>query len=264
LVHRVIRAAVLLGATSWTVHASAQTVDPVQQPTSTTTWEALTGVDYSVGSYGAASDTTVVNVPLNLRVQIDRLRLEVTVPYLYVEGPGSFTGGGIVVPGNGATTSRSGLGDVNAGAAWLIARGGQTAPSIELQGTVKVPTADTGLGTGKMDYLAQVNLYQPLSPQLMLFVSGGYHLLGDYGAYTLKDGLIGLVGANFKPSEPTALGLTLAYHQEYLQGLGDQWIVSPYASWNVTQHLRFTGYGLVGLTDASPSFGLGLRLGLYG
>ena len=260
---RVLRAALVFGGAAWSIHASAQTMDASQAPAATTTWEALTGVDYSVGSYGASSDTTVVSIPLNLRLQVDRVRFELTVPFLYVEGPGSTAGGGIVVPG-GSVASRSGLGDVYGGVAWLINRGGQSGPSIEIQGTLKVPTADTGLGTGKMDYLAQVNLYQPVSPRFMVFATAGYHRLGDYGSYTLEDGLVGLAGANFKPSDATALGLTLAYHQEYLQDLGEQLIVSPYASWNVTQHFRLTGYGLVGLTDASPSFGLGLRLGLYG
>src|SRR4029453_13325501 len=126
---------------------------------STTTWEASVGADYSVGDYNAGDDTTVLSVPFVLRVQLDRLRLEAAVPVLDVEGPGSFAGG-IVVPGHGGTTSRSGLGDVNLGAAFLLNRGGQSAPSFEIAAIVKVPTASSDLGTGEFDYTAQLNVYE--------------------------------------------------------------------------------------------------------
>jgi len=221
-------------------------------------------VDYSVGDYNAASDTTVISVPLNAKVQINRVRLEFTVPYLDVEGPGTLAGGGIIVPGNNTVTHRSGLGDVNLGVAWLINRGGQFAPSFELAGIVKVPTAGSGLGTEEFDYTAQLNIYQPLSPQTLIFASGGYQWLGDFGTFTLEDGVVVSAGINYKPTEAISLGFGVNYRQQYWQALGDYVSVSPYLQWNFGGMWRITGYGLVGLTEASPRFGGGLRLGLYG
>src|SRR6185295_8392493 len=150
-----------LAAIAWAFPASAQNSAPAQtapspEPSSTTTWEVFAGADYSVGDYNAASDTTVISAPVTVRVQLDRVRLEASVPYLYVDGPGTFAGGGVIVPGNNNATSRSGLGDVNLGAAFLINRGGQSAPSFEIAGIVKVPTAGDGLGTKKFDYTAQL------------------------------------------------------------------------------------------------------------
>jgi hypothetical protein len=47
-----------------------------------TTWAAATGFDYSVGKYGAPSDTSVLSIPLSFLLQSGRLRLEATLPYL--------------------------------------------------------------------------------------------------------------------------------------------------------------------------------------
>lgn len=252
----------LFVATVWALPSSAQTTTPTQEPASTTTWEAFIGVDYSVGDYNASSDTTVVSVPLVARIQLDRLRLEATVPYLYVDGPGSFAGG-IIVPG-GSGESRSGLGDVYLGAAFLLNRGGASAPSFEVQGLFKVPTASTDLGTGKFDYTAQLNVYQPISTQVLLFASAGYQILGDYGIYELEDGIVAAGGLNYAASQTFSLGFGVNYRQQYYQGLGAYVSVSPYMQWNVGPMWRITTYGLVGLTEASPRFGAGLRLGLHG
>src|SRR5262245_4029474 len=254
--------ALSLIAIGWTLPVCAQSTAPNQEPGSTTMWEAFVGADYSVGDYNASSDTTVVSVPLILHVQLNRLRLEANVPYLYVDGPGTFAGG-IVVPG-GTGGSRSGLGDINLGAAFLLNRGGETAPSFEIAGIVKVPTAGSGLGTEKFDYTAQLNVYQPLSMPVLIFASAGYQVLGDFGTFELEDGILASGGLNYKANDNVSVGFGLNYRQQYYQGLGDYVSFSPYLQWSFGGKWRITGYGLVGLTEASPRFGGGMRLGLFG
>ena len=83
-----------------------------------TRWDLASGFDYSTGRYGAASDTSILSIPFAARLQTDRMRLELTVPYLDVHGPGSFASG-VVVGGNNASTTRTGIGDVTMGAAWM-------------------------------------------------------------------------------------------------------------------------------------------------
>jgi hypothetical protein len=228
-----------------------------------TNWEVLTGADYFVGRYKAASDTTVEMLPLNARVQMDRLRLELTMNYLWVKGPGLVAGGGIVVPGNKTITERSGLGDTYVGAAWLVYRGDLSTPSVELSGTVKIPTAETGLGTKKTDYTMIANVYQALSEQWLLLGSAGYQWLGDFGTVQLKEGAILSAGVNYKPTTDSSVGAVLAYRQEYFNGLGDAFSFSPYFASNFGGIWRLSGYALIGLTDASPRWGGGLRIGLY-
>lgn len=223
------------------------------------TVQAATGFDYSSGRYGGTSDTTVLSIPLDLRAQFGRLRVEATLPYLDVKGPGSFTGG--IVVGSGATqTTRSGLGDLTLGAAWLVHKDDRSFPAVEFEGFVKVPTAASGLGTGKFDYTAQVNLYHSITPRVMLFGTIGYQWLSNYQTYILKDGALASGGVNFKPATDFNIGMSANYRQEYYQGLGSQFAVSPYMLWNFNTNWRVSVYGIVGATRASPRYGVGMRL----
>ena len=78
------------------------------------TFELASGVDYSAGHYGALVDTTVWSVPIDLKAQIGRLRLQASLPYVFMNGPGQMVGGVIVSSANSTTTtSRSGIGDLN-------------------------------------------------------------------------------------------------------------------------------------------------------
>ncbi len=223
-----------------------------------TTVQAATGFDYSSGKYGGTSDTTVLSIPLDVRAQWGRWRLEATLPYLDVKGPGSFTGG--VVVGSGATQTRSGLGDLTLGAAWLAHKDSDGLPAVELEGLAKVPTAANGLGTGKFDYTLQANLYHSITPRTMLFGTVGYQWLSNYQTYTLKDGVLMSGGVNFKMAPTFNLGLSANYRQEYYQGLGSQVAVSPYMLWNFDANWRVSLYGTVGATKASPGYGVGMRL----
>ena len=224
-----------------------------------TKWDVSTGMDYSAGRYGALSDTAVLSAPLNLRVQMDDTRIEASLPYLRVKGPGSFTGG-LVVDNSNTITSRSGLGDATLGAAWLWHRDDDEAPSMELAGAIKIPTAAANLGTGKFDYSAQLNLNHSISPQIMVFSSLGYQWLSDFRGYDLEDGFMGSAGVNFRPSDNTGVGVAGNYRQPYFKGLGDQWGVSPYALWTFADHWRITAYGTAGFSRASPRVGGGMRL----
>lgn len=223
-----------------------------------TNWQLATGFDYSAGRYGAASDTTVLSIPFTGRVQLGDLRLEATLPYLDVKGPGVFTGG--IVVGTGASSTRSGIGDLNLGAAWLLHKDTAEVPAIELEGIVKAPTAESGLGTGKFDYTAQVNLYHSFTPRLMLFGTLGYQWLNNFQTYTLEDGMLASGGVNYWASNDTSVGLSVSYRQEYYGGLGDVFSVSPYLLWDFDENWRISAYGIVGATDASPRYGGGLRL----
>lgn len=258
---RISWAIIFLGGCLVGTQAQAQSQPQSQTGTnqSATTVQLATGFDYSSGRYGATSDTTVLSIPFDVRAQLDRLRLDLTVPYLNVKGPGAFTGG-IVVGGSNQTTTRSGIGDLNLGAAWLLNRDGDGVPAIEIAGTLKVPTAATGLGTGKYDYSLSSNLYHYLTSDLMAFGTVGYQWLSDFQTYNLQSGLMASAGINWKSGQTTNIGLSANYRQQYYQGLGAQYSVSPYLLWDFNGNWRVSFYGLLGFSEASPHAGGGIRL----
>ena len=229
------------------------------QAAADTKWDAATGFDYSTGKYGAASNTTILSVPLAARVQMDAFRLELTVPYLDVKGPGTFASG-VVLGGNNAVTTRSGLGDVTAGGAWTISPDSTSMPGVELAGTIKMPTASTNLGTGKFDYSVQTNISHSFTPDTMLFGTVGYQWLSDFRGFRLKDGVMAQAGVNYKSSADTNIGVSVNYRQPYYQTLSDQFSLSPYVLWTFAPHWRISAYGTVGFTNASPDAGGGMRL----
>ena len=222
-------------------------------------WDAATGFDAYTGKYGALSDTSVWSIPLGLRAQIDDFRLELTVPYLHVRGPGTFASG-VVVDGSNTATTRSGLGDITTGAAWILHRDSVDFPGIELAGTIKLPTASLALGTGKFDYSIQTNFAHWVSTSVLLFGTLGYQWLSDFRGFSLEDGVMAQGGVNVRTSDAVNFGISANYRQPYYQTLSDQFSVSPYALWTFAANWRVSGYGVVGFTNASPRIGGGMRL----
>ena len=236
-----------------------------------------TGFDYISGKYGAkcalgnlsltctSSGTTAFDIPATAMVQIDRLRLDVTVPYVDIEGPGRFAGvlgiPIIVAPANNDVKHRSGLGDITVDAAWVLSRDDAIFPQVEIASVVKLPTAGDNLGTGKTDYGAQVNLYHTLLPGLSAFGSLGYLWVGELNTVRLHSGLRATTGADFKFAGIGAGGL-LDYRQSAWQGAPDYFAFTPYLTWRLLGGVGVSVYGVFGLTRSSPSQGAGVRLAI--
>ncbi|MBV9549353.1 MAG: hypothetical protein JO256_06725 [Alphaproteobacteria bacterium] len=238
-------------------------------------WGFSTGIDYVAGNYGAkcavslanltctTTGTTVFEIPATAMLQLGRLRLEATVPYVDIEGPGKFAGNFglplIVAPASNEPKHRSGLGDFSLGAAWLIAREGTVFPAVEIAGITKLPTAGSGLGTGKTDYGAQVNLYRTLAPGLTAYGSLGYMWIGDINTIKLHSGARATAGADFKFLS-YGLGAMVDFQRSTWQGAPSYATLNPYLTWHIIGGLGLQLYTTVGLTSSSPSHGFGVRL----
>jgi hypothetical protein len=238
-------------------------------------WGFSTGIDYVAGKYGAkcavsitnlsctTTGTTVFEIPATAMLQLGRLRLEVTVPYVDIEGPGKFAGNFglpvIVAPASNEPKHRSGLGDFSIGAAWLIAREGTVLPAVEIAGITKLPTASGNLGTGKTDYGAQVNLYRTLLPGLTAYGSLGYLWVGDINTIKLHSGPRATAGADFKFWSLGA-GALGDFQRSTWQGAPSFATLNPYVTWHIIGGVGVQLYTVIGLTRSSPSHGVGMRL----
>jgi hypothetical protein len=230
-------------------------------------FELSAGLDYSSGTYGGVQETTMFYAPVTARVRGERWRVDVTAPFLEIEGPANVfgaPGGPIVVEPDGTAPieTRSGLGDVIVGGTFSLGGGGDL-PWVDVTVKTKLPTAADGLGTGELDYSAQVDLYQVVNEQLTLMGSIGYQVLGDPDEFELEDGVLAMVGLNVKPSTKTDLGFLIDYRQTAVEGFDDQIAAVPYACWRMSEHLGLTAYGTAGLTDMSPDFSVGFQLTFY-
>jgi hypothetical protein len=210
-----------------------------------------------------STSSSAFSISPAVMAQFDRLRLEVTVPYVDIEGPGSLTGAlgprTVVGQPGGPTNRRSGLGDVSVGAALIIVREGRIMPRLELAGVVKVPTAANGLGTGQTDYGAQVTFYRPLLTGVRTFGSIGYQRIGDPNTLQLHDGERATLGLDINYSNWGG-GALLDYEKSLFPGVPNSFTVDPYVTLPFMFGSGLQVYTTLALTRQSPNHGFGVRL----
>jgi hypothetical protein len=195
-------------------------------------------------------------------VQYDRLRLEVTVPFVDIEGPGTLSGAlgtpEIVAQAGGPTERRSGLGDVSVGGAFILMREGPILPRLEIAGVVKLPTAVNGLGTGQTDYGVQLTFYRPLLAGVKTFGSIGYQRIGDPNTLQLHDGERATLGLDINYSNWGG-GALLDYEKSLFPGVPNSFTVDPYVTLPFIARSRLQVYTTIALTHSSPNHEVGVR-----
>lgn len=229
------------------------------------------GVEYTTGDYGTGQDTDILYVPFAAELALAGWSFSVTVPYIQITGTGEVVGGAgpPIVLGTGQSrkpaegqaerSTESGLGDILAAVAYRF----NPAPQwlIGLTGEVKFPTADKdkGLGTGEFDYTVKVDVARKIG-RLTPFGAVGYRFVGD-DDFDLDDALLASVGASYELSPVSKAGLVLDYIEASVDTADDALKLLPYLTWDMTTRWAFDLYGIFGLTDGSPDYGGGLRLG---
>lgn len=225
---------------------------------------ATTGVDYSRGDYGTGVDTDIVIVPFSLRYKTGDLRLTATLPWLRINGSSAIVGdgnGGVVIDPNAPRTVRSGLGDLNLGAAWTIPED-RLGFGLELSGRVKLPTAraSRGLGTGKTDFALGAELSKSFGA-VTPFVNVGYRMPGDPVGIDLHNAWTGSAGASLALGKSVLIA-SYDYRQATSTLSRDSEELFGAFSTPVSSRLNFTLYGSAGLTKGAPDFGVGSMIGV--
>ena len=72
-----------------TIAVAESAPDKQEQKRDPATWRFSTGLSYSQGDYGDTRDTKVTAVPIGIKYSRGGLSLRVSVPYVYISGPGS-------------------------------------------------------------------------------------------------------------------------------------------------------------------------------
>jgi len=235
-------------------------------------WGASLGFDYitsakcsllSTAATCTSTGSSAFAISPALMAQFNRLRLEVTVPFVDIEGPGTLAGAlgprKIVAQLGSPTKRRSGLGDISVGAAFIILREGPILPRLELAGVVKIPTAATGLGTGQTDYGVQVTFYRPLLTGVKTFGSIGYQRIGDPNTLRLHDGERATFGLDINYSNWGG-GALLDYEKSLFPGVPNSFTVDPYVTLPFLFGSGLQVYTTIALTRLSPNHEVGVRL----
>jgi hypothetical protein len=226
----------------------------------------FTGIDYSSGDYGSGSaDTDILYLYGAGEVEVGRWRARVTVPWIDIDGPGGVTGGPgdpvVVGSGGAGTTSNSGIGDIVLEAGYLFGTADSSLPYIELVGKIKLPTADEdkGLGTGKTDFSVQADAFKTIE-DLTVFGTLGFKVFGDPAGFNLNNAVFISAGASQRMNRAFSFGGSLDWREATSRFSSDRLELSPFASYHLTESMRLTGYGVVGLSNGSPDLGGGAAL----
>ena len=238
------------------VTAAAQDNDPE--------FTLSTGVDFASGTYGGDVDIEDTYIPLTATVDYGRVAFRLTVPYLSVKAPEGtfFDPGGEPLPGSGASTTESGLGDI-IGSVTLydVINNQRLGLAMDLTGKVKFATADEdkGLGTGESDYSVQADFYKFVD-DFTLLSSVGYKFRGDPTGLDLNDVFMASLGGTYRFTPDVNAGLFFDYRESSISGSDSVQELSAFVSRRVSENWRLQVYGLTGFTDSSPDWGGGLQL----
>lgn len=222
------------------------------------------GADYSSGKYGGTQSTDISYFSLFGRYERDRWTLKLTLPWLRITGPGSVAGGDrpIVVDAN-ANQNRvtvSGMGDAVAAVTYTL----YEAPKllVDATGKVKLPTGskDEGLGTGKADYVTQVDAYVTVAPGASLFTGVGYRVFGDPDGSDFNNVFFASFGGTYRVLPSVTAGVSLDYRQAVLDGRDSMREATPFVIWKATDRTKFQVYVVRGFTNASAPWGGGMVL----
>lgn len=225
-----------------------------------------TGVDYSIGDYGASGDTKILVVPISLRVKRGNIRLGATLPYLRIDGPGNIVGSGnggpiVIDPKDPAPrVVRKGLGDVSLSASYSIPDQLLHGFEVDIGGRVKLPTssAKKRLGTGKADLAVTLDVARPIG-NFAPFVSVGYRMPGNVEGIELRNSAITSVGATVTAGSTTFIA-SYDYSAAASEFAKDSHSLFGGLNVPVNNRFSFTGYGAAGLNNGAPDFGGGLLL----
>jgi hypothetical protein len=216
-----------------------------------------TGIDYSSGDYGTGIDTDILVVPVAARVTSGNLRFSASIPYIRIKGSSSIVGGDggpVIVDPNTPASTRSGIGDLTVGANYAIPED-RMGVGVDFGARVKLPTAESGLGTGKTDASLSTELSRTFG-NVTPFVQAGYRFMGDPDGIDLDNVWFGSVGASANVGKSVLIA-SYDYREATTATVEDSQEIFAALSTPVSKALNLTFYGSAGLSDGAPDYGVG-------
>ena len=229
------------------------------------------GLGRFTGDYGEEEDTTLDVLSLTARRYFTRAEVQLSVPYLSVDGGGVrlVDDRPVAVPGGGvpgAQTKESGLGDIVLRGEYYVRTGTSTSPWVIALLRVKLPTGndERGLGTGATDVEAGVGWIRRHGPVNWL-ADVGYTLVGGSGGLDPKN--VWRLGAGlsvpFGADERNNTYVYLENRTNRFEGSDDRrsLAVGVGTALDEAKRLRVSASAFFGLSDTAEDWGLYLTVG---
>ncbi len=216
-------------------------------------WKFSTGFDYSKGDYGLDEDTELFYVPLAVEVDLFPVRAKITLPLLSIDGPS-----GILIDGDRMSAERTtGLGQIMGSLGYLWVPPSTAFPYLELIGKLTAPTETSrDLGNGEWAFALQVDAFKDFG-RLTAFGHGGRKF---YSGGAASDRLYTSVGASLRVHDRVQIGVAYDWFEASVDSVQDTHQISPFAGIKIGHQFSFGPYGLIGLSEGAPDFGIGISV----
>ncbi|MDH3684946.1 MAG: transporter [Myxococcales bacterium] len=230
-----------------------------------------TGFDFSHGDYDEPVDTDLLYVPVTASYLFDhvpwwperwdQIEISLTVPYLRIDGPGTF-----FIDERGfdqaERTVEEGLGDLLLSGTYIwFPRADTPWPIVEFGVQWKIPTGDVdrGLGTGKSDVALELDLARSWG-RFTTFLTVGYRFIGDPDEGQLDDAWFASAGLATRIAPRLDAGISWTWLEATSPSRSDSHELLAFASIRLRDRLTLSPYAVAGLAGYAPDWGVGLTL----
>jgi hypothetical protein len=219
-----------------------------------------TSSEYSSGSYGETTDTTLIYAAVSAGFANEDWSFEATLPWVRLDGPADFLGTDLPL-GRGMTTRApneavSGFADISFSLTRSFALSSDGATRLDLTGRVQAPTGeeDKGLSSGEARSSIGLDLSQDMGGW-MVFAGGGWRWNGS----GYEDGWYGSAGLAWM-GDRVSIGAAYDYGESSTLAVEAASEISAWVSLPVGETTRFQIYGVAGLSEGSPDQAIGARI----
>ncbi len=220
-----------------------------------------TGFDFNRGDYGERDaagkevTTDTASIPFFAKLEWEPVTFRVSVPVLYIDGSDQISGDGVSGDGIAGERKSFGVGDVTTSLTYTYYPSRESAlPIVDLTAKVKIHSATPDdMGSSGTDLTIGTELAKTFG---LVSVFGGAH-------YRFKTGQnfdniwLASVGASIKIAKWISLGGAYDFREASTPGSTNSHEVSPFVSLRLSDHVRLTPYGVAGLSDGAPDWGVG-------
>jgi hypothetical protein len=223
------------------------------------TFSTAIGLDYSSGDYGTGTTSEIWYLPLVAKYETGPMIYKVTVPWLRITNP-EVGPDGDPLPG-GCRDVESGLGDTVTSVDYALLDGSEGGVLLDLIGKVKFPTADEDqcLGTGEVDYTAQIDIAKAFGP-VTGFATLGWKKFGDPPDSNFDDPVFASLGFAVPVALRTSAGVSYDWRQKVVSTGSEIQELTLFLTHKLSQEWKVQLYAVKGFSDASPDAEGGLVL----
>lgn len=231
----------------------------------------LTGFDHSSGKFNLPTTTNISYMPYSLRFTTGSWSFRASSGYISfaapknvitaIEGAPLVTDVDLTADEQRQIRRKDGFGDVYLSATYSYENPYNNDLYIDFTGKIKIPTANEykGLGTGKVDYTAQVDASY-LFGSFMPFATLGYRFIGKNTLYDLQNSFFASIGMAYYITYDTSIGVSYDYRESATPGFNSPKEIFAYTDIQLNDNWGINVYGVVGLNNVTTDYGGGTRI----